>query len=246
MAKLKWDAVGERLYETGVRNGVLYPMASNGTYQNGVVWNGLTAVTESPSGAEATALYADDIKYLNLLSTEDYGATVESYTYPKEFARCLGRIELAPGIAIGQQERKAFGMSYRTTVGNDIQNNDYSYKIHLIYGAKASPSEEAYNTVDDSPEAIAFSWEVATEPANVAGRKPTASVIIDAAAFVREGLRPALQKIEEALYGTETTNPMLLLPGDIAQIVNNQMYLLDSQGNQILDHNGVPVGTAVK
>ena len=160
--KLVWDKTGEHFYETGVKNGVLYPMSASGTYPKGVAWNGLTAITESPSGAEATALYADDIKYLNLMSNEEFGATVEAYTYPDEFAECDGSASLTEGVYIGQQARKTFGLCYRTTLGNDAKGNDYGYKLHIIYGAMASPSEKAYSTINDSPDAITFSWELST------------------------------------------------------------------------------------
>lgn len=196
MSKLIWDQTGERLYETGVKNGVLY-IPTNGVYNKGVAWNGLTAVTESPSGAEATALYADDIKYLSLMSTEEFGATVEAYTYPDEFAQCDGSASLAKGASIGQQPRKTFGLSYKTTVGNDVDGNDYGYKLHLIYGALAAPSEKAYSTINDSPEAITFSWEITTTPVNVTGYKPTASITIDSTKADAEKLA-ALEKI---LYG---------------------------------------------
>lgn len=214
MAKLVWDKTGERLYETGVKNGVLYPMV-DGTYPKGIVWNGLTAVTESPSGAEATALYADDIKYLNLMSAEEFGATVEAYTYPDEFAECDGSASLGTGVTIGQQPRKTFGMSYKTTLGNDVDNDNHGYKLHLIYGAMASPSEKAYSTINDSPEAITFSWELTTTPVNVTGFKPTASLTIDSTK-----IDPAkLAAIEALLYGGEATEARLPLPDEIAEIV---------------------------
>ena len=196
MSKLVWDQTGERLYETGVKNGVLY-IPTNGVYNKGVAWNGLTAVTESPSGAEATALYADDIKYLSLMSTEEFGATVEAYTYPDEFAQCDGSVSLATGVMIGQQPRKTFGLSYKTTVGNDVDGNDYGYKLHLIYGALAAPSEKAYSTINDSPEAITFSWEITTTPVNVTGAKPTASLTIDSTKVDAE----KLAALEKVLYG---------------------------------------------
>lgn len=215
MAKLVWDETGKRLYETGVSKGVLYVQADDGTYGNGVAWNGLTAVNESPSGAEATPLYADDIKYLELTSTEEYGASIEAYTYPEEFEQCDGSAELGAGVTIGQQPRKAFGFCYRTLIGNDVKNNDYGYKIHIVYGAKAAPSEKAYQTVNDSPEAITFSWELTTTPVNVEGHKPTACVTIDSTK-----VEPAkLTSIEEALYGSETKEPKLLLPDEIAAIL---------------------------
>ena len=214
MAKLVWDKTGERLYETGVKNGVLYPMV-DGAYPKGIVWNGLTAVTESPSGAEATPLYADDIKYLNLMSAEEFGATVEAYTYPDEFAECDGSASLGAGVTIGQQPRKTFGMSYKTTVGNDVDNDNHGYKLHLIYGAMASPSEKAYSTINDSPEAITFSWELTTTPVNVTGFKPTASLTIDSTKIAPE----KLAAIEALLYGSESGEAKLPLPDEIAGIL---------------------------
>ena len=215
MAKLVWDESGKRVYETGVRNGVLYVQGENGAYGNGVAWNGLTAVTESPSGAEPTALYADDIKYLELFSAEEFGATIEAYTYPAEFEACDGSASLGEGVTIGQQDRKAFGLCYRTIVGNDVKGNEHGYKLHLIYGAKAKPSEKAYATVNDSPEAVTFSWEVSTTPVNVAGFKPTASVTIDSTK-IEAG---KLKAIEDKLYGTETQEPTLLMPDEIKQLI---------------------------
>lgn len=219
MAKLVWDNTGDRLYETGVKNGVLYPVGEGGTYSKGVAWNGLTAVTESPSGAEATALYADDIKYLNLLSTEEFGATIEAYTYPEEFAQCDGSASIAKGVSIGQQARKTFGLSYKTTLGNDVDGNDYGYKLHLIYGALAAPSEKSYATINDSPEAITFSWEITTTPVNVTGFKPTASVTIDSTKVDSEKLA-ALEKI---LYGDTETEARLPLPDEIAELMKNEL-----------------------
>lgn len=222
MSKLKWDQTGERLYETGVRMGVLYPIQTGGVYSKGVAWNGLTAVTESPSGAEASPLYADDIKYLNLISNEEFGATIEAYTYPDEFAECDGSASIATGVYIGQQARKTFGLCYRTVLGNDVDSNDYGYKLHLIYGAMAAPSEKGYSTINDSPEAITFSWEVTTTPVNVTGFKPTASLTIDSTKA-----EPAkLAALEDILYGkdgsgdTQTgTEPRLPLPDEIAQLL---------------------------
>ena len=213
MAKIEWDKTGERLYETGVKNGVLY-VQEGGVYGNGVAWNGLTAVTESPSGAEATPLYADDTKYLNLLSTEEFGATIEAYTYPDEFAACDGSAALADGVMIGQQARKTFGLCYRTTIGNDTDGNDHGYKLHIIYGALAAPSEKAYATINDSPEAITFSWEVTTTPVNVTGAKPTASITIDSTKA-----DPAkLAALEKKLYGDTETEATLPLPDEIKGI----------------------------
>ena len=215
MAKLVWDESGKRVYETGVRNGVLYVQGENGEYQKGVAWNGLTAVTESPSGAEPTALYADDIKYLELFSAEEFGATIEAYTYPEEFEACDGSASLGTGVTIGQQDRKAFGICYRTVVGNDVKGNEHGYKLHLVYGAKAKPSEKAYATVNDSPEAVTFSWEVTTTPVNVAGFKPTASVTIDSTKIQPEKLK----LIEDKLYGTASEEAKLPLPDEIKQII---------------------------
>lgn len=214
MSKLVWDQTGERYYETGVSKGVLYPQVA-GAYPKGVAWNGLTAVTESPSGAEATPMYADDIKYLNLMSVEEYGATVEAYTYPEEFAECDGSAAIATGVYIGQQTRKPFGMSYRTVLGNDVENNAHGYKIHIIYGAMAAPTEKAYATINDSPEAITFSWELTTTPVAVEGFKPTASVTIDSTKVDAE----KLALLEEALYGTEEKEAYLPLPDEIITLL---------------------------
>lgn len=216
MAKLQWDKTGEHFYETGVDHGVLYPMNDGGqTYATGVAWNGLTAVTESPEGAEVSAIYADNIKYLNLMSAEDFKATIEAYTYPEEFEQCDGSASLAQGVKIGQQSRKAFGFCYRTKVGNDL-NPELGYKIHIIYGATAAPTERAYETVNDSPEAITFSWEVSTIPVEVTGFKPTAHVEIDSTK-----VEPAkLAKIEAKLYGSENEEPTLLMPDEIVALIN--------------------------
>lgn len=215
MAKLVWDETGKRTYETGVSHGVLYVQTSTGTYGKGVAWNGLTAVTESPSGAEATPLYADNIKYLELRSTEEFGATIEAYTYPDEFEKCDGSATIGTGVTIGQQTRHPFGLSYRTILGNDTENNDHGYKIHLIYGATASPSEKGYQTVNDSPEAITFSWEISTTPIDVPGFKPTSSLVIDSTKIDRE----KLQQIEKLLYGDTTGEPKLPTPEEIMTIL---------------------------
>lgn len=214
MSKLVWDQTGERLYETGVRNGVLY-IPTAGVYSKGVAWNGLTAVTESPSGAEATPLYADDIKYLNLMSTEEFGATIEAYTYPDEFAECDGSAALVDGVYIGQQARKTFGLCYRTTLGNDVDGNDYGYKLHIIYGCLAAPSEKGYATINDSPEAITFSWEVTTTPVNVTGAKPTASITIDST----KADATKLAALEDILYGNESEEARLPLPDEIKTLM---------------------------
>lgn len=210
--ELKWDQTGERKYETGVSKGVLYPQV-NGAYPKGVAWNGLTAVTESPSGAEATPLYADNIKYLNLMSAEEFGATVEAYTYPDEFAACNGEAQLAEGVTVGQQKRSPFGMSYQTKVGDDT-DPEKGYKIHLIYGAQAAPSEKAYATINDSPEAITFSWELTTTPVEVPGMKPTASLVIDSTKVDAAKLK----ELEKILYGSADTESKLPTPAEVAAI----------------------------
>lgn len=215
MSKLVWDKTGERFYETGVKMGVLYVRDASGAYPKGVVWNGLTAVTESPSGAEASPLYADDIKYLNLMSNEEFGATIEAYTYPDEFAQCNGEGSLADGVMIGQQPRKTFGLCYRTTVGNDVDGNEHGYKIHIIYGALAAPSEKAYATINDSPEAITFSWEVTTTPVNIEGFKPSATVTVDSTKVAAE----KLAALEAILYGSDSEEARLPLPDEIATLV---------------------------
>ena len=217
MAKLVWDKTGDRLYETGVKNGVLY-IPTAGVYSKGVAWNGLTAVTESPSGAEATALYADDTKYLSLMSAEEFGATIEAYTYPDEFAACDGSAELADGVMIGQQKRSIFGLCYKTTIGNDTEGNDHGYKLHIIYGAQAKPSERAYATINDSPEAITFSWEITTTPVNVTGAKPTASLVIDST----KADPSKLAALEDILYGKDGepgNEPRLPLPDEIKTLM---------------------------
>lgn len=215
MSKLVWDKTGERLYETGVDHGVLYPIQAGGVYTKGVAWNGLTAVTESPSGAEASPIYADNIKYLNLMSAEEFSATIEAYTYPDEFAECDGSAAVAKGVFIGQQARKVFGLSYRTVLGNDVESNAYGYKLHLIYGALAAPSEKGYTTINDSPEAISFSWEVSTTPVNVEGYKPTASLTIDST----KADPVKLAALEKILYGDTEVEPRLPLPDEVVSIM---------------------------
>lgn len=211
MSKLVWDQTGERLYETGTKKGVFYPQATDGSYDTGYAWNGLTGVTESPSGAESTALYADDIKYLDLTSAEELGGTITAYTYPDEFGVCDGSAEPTEGVVLGQQARKAFGMSYVTTIGNDVAGNDYGYKIHLIYGMKVSPSERAYATINDSPEAIEFSWEFTTTPVNVEGYKPTACITIDSTKVDAT----KLAALEAILYGSDSEEARLPLPDEV-------------------------------
>lgn len=214
MAKLVWNEIGKRFYETGVEKGVLYPQ-EGGAYPKGVVWDGLTGVTESPSGAEATPLYASNIKYLNLMSKEEFGATVEAYTYPDEFAACDGSAELSKGVSVGQQSRKLFGMSYVTLKGNDTESTDHGYKIHLIYGAMASPSERAYATVNESPEAITFSWTITTTPVEIKGMKPSACITIDSTKVEA----PKLKALEDALYGTAEKEAHLPLPEELITIL---------------------------
>lgn len=211
MAKLVWDKAGEHYYETGVDHGVLY-VRTAGKYGKGVAWNGLTAVTESPSGAEANPLYADNIKYLNLISAEEFGATIEAYTYPKEFEACDGTAELADGVTIGQQSRSPFALCYRTKVGNDVDGDTLGYKLHIVYGCLASPSEKNYQTVNDSPEAISFSWEISTTPVDVTGKQPTACLTIDS----RTADATKLAALEAKLYGTEDAEPTLVMPDEIA------------------------------
>lgn len=205
MPKLIWDQVGEKTYETGVKKGVLYPQASGGTYPIGVAWNGLTSVSESPDGGDANDIYADDIKYLVLRGVENFGGTIEAYTYPDEFAECDGSAALVNGVTIGQQPRKTFGFSYVTTIGNDVDMDNYGYKIHLIYGASASPSERQYETINDSPEPINFSWEFTTVPVAVKDHKATSCIIIDSTKFNTTAAQAKLKAFEDILYGTDGT-----------------------------------------
>lgn len=224
MSRLVWDKDGERFYETGTKQGVLYLRDDAGKYTKGVAWNGLTGVTESPSGAEVTSLYADDIKYLNLTSAEEFGGTITAYTYPEEFAECNGEISIAPGVVVAQQARKTFGLCYRTVIGNDVQGEAYAYKLHIVYGCTASPSEKAYATINDSPEAIEFSWEFSTTPVSytIAGMenlKPTALITIDSSKFTDEGTKAKLKELEDKLYGTEEAEPTLPTPEEIYTIL---------------------------
>lgn len=215
MSKIVWDAVGEHTFETGVRNGVLYLKDAQGAYSTGVAWNGLTSVSESPEGAEPTDLYADDIKYLTLMSAENFKATIEAYTYPDEFAECDGSATIADGVTIGQQSRKPFGLCYRTAIGNDTDGNEHGYKLHIVYGCQASPSEKQYSTINDSPEVITFSWEVSTTPVNVTGKKPTATLIIDST----KADKTKLTALEDILYGSESVEPRLPLPDEIKTLM---------------------------
>lgn len=215
MAKLVWDATGERFYETGVDQGVLYPQDEEGKYPLGVPWNGLISVSENPTGAEATPIYASNIKYLNLLSVEEFGATIEAYTYPEEFAECDGSAELGTGVLIGQQARKNFGLAYRTVLGNDLEKDEFGYKIHLVYGAMAAPSDKAYTTINDSPEAITFSWELTTTPVPVTGFRPTASMVIDSTKVDKT----KLAALEAILFGATETEARLPLPDEIMTLI---------------------------
>lgn len=216
MAKLVWDKTGERFYETGVDQGVLYLLGEGGTYDTGVAWNGLVSVSESPSGAESNPQYADNIKYLNLISAEEFSATIEAFTYPAEFGECDGSAEPTPGVSIGQQNRKMFGMCYRTKIGNDTDGQDHGYKLHLIYGAQAAPSEKSYQTVNDSPEPITFSWEITTTPVNVTGYKPTASLVIDSTKVDAT----KLAELEKKLYGDDSAGTATLpLPDEVITLL---------------------------
>ena len=219
MSKIIWDETGSRFYETGVNHGVLYKQNSDGSYGDGVPWNGLTGVTESPDGAEPTDLWADNIKYATMRSTESFGGTIEAYTYPEEFAECDGSYALTTGVYIGQQNRMPFGFSYRTEVGNDVSSDsEYGYKLHIVYNCTASPSEKAYETINDSPDAITFSWEFTTNPVNVTNHKPTSCITIDASKLTTTEARSKLAALEDLLYGTASTSPSLPSPDEIAAI----------------------------
>lgn len=227
MSKIVFDEVGKKIYEAGVDQGVLYVMGADGAYGTGVAWNGLTQVTESPSGAEATPLYAGNAKYVNLYSAEEFGATIEAYTYPEEFEACDGSAEIAPGVSAGQQDRATFGLCYRTKLGNDTLADQYGYKIHIIYGAKAAPSEKAYQTINDSPEAITFSWELTTSPVNIKDLKPTASIVINSTKMDKA----KLQKLEDMLYGSADTEPTLPLPNEIATLCGAGAFVMSKTNN---------------
>lgn len=218
MTRLEWDKVGEKLYETGVSQGVIYPQDANGTYPSGAAWNGLISVSENPTGAEPNALWADNIKYLNLISTEELEGSIEAYTYPDEFAACNGEVALVSGMKIGQQPRVPFGLCYRTILGNDTQLEQHGYKLHLIYGATVSPSEKSYETVNDSPDAIQMSWDYTTVPVNVTGAKPTASIEIDSTKFTSDDAAK-LTALENVLYGSANTTARLPLPDEVKTIL---------------------------
>ena len=215
MSRLVWDAVGEKTYETGVKQGVLYVQAADGSYPTGVAWNGLTSVSETPEGGDANDIYADDIKYLVLRGVENFGGTIEAYTYPDEFAECDGSAEIVDGVMIGQQPRKTFGLAYVTTIGNDTELDNHGYKIHLIYGASASPSERQYQTINDSPEPINFSWEYTTVPVPVTGHKATSCIIIDSTKFTTTAARAKLTAFENKIFGGESTTASLPLPDQV-------------------------------
>lgn len=230
MAKLEWDKTGSRYYETGTSHGVLYPQKPDGTYSKGVVWNGLTGVTENPSGAEETALYADDIKYASLRSAEEFGYTIEAYTYPEEFAECDGSAVISPGVYIGQQSRSPFGFSYRTVIGNDTASeSDDGYKLHIIYNSTASPSEKAYSTINDSPDAITFSWECSTTPVPVEGYKPSATITIDSTKVEKTKLK----KLEDKLYGTTSEEATLPSIDEVISILKASVMSVSAEGGRV-------------
>lgn len=222
MAEIKWDQTGQRFYETGTDHGVLYLPDNTGAYVTGVAWNGLTAITEAPSGAETTKLYADNIAYANMQSAEEFGGTIEAYTYPDEFEECDGSRNLGDGVSIGQQPRRSFGLSYRTLVGNDIAGTAYGYKLHLVYGCLAAPSEKSYATVNDSPEAVTFSWEFSTTPVPVEGHAPTAVLTINSAKVDPD----ALEALEQILYGTASTDPRLPNPDEVAALLDGAITVV--------------------
>lgn len=245
MSRLVWDRTQERVYETGTDHGVLYLRNSDGTYSDGVAWNGLTTVTLNPSGAEASAFWADNVKYLNLLSAEELGFTIEAYSYPRQFRNCLGRRELVPGFMVSQQKREMFGFSFRSLIGNAEQGTDYSYKLHVIYGCMASPSERSYATVNDSPEAVMLSWEISTLPIRVDDMKTTAEFEFDGKRFKSLGLMNVLHAIEDILYGTDDTPARLILPEELPALYTYFRYIRDSDGETILDSDGQPILSAV-
>lgn len=245
MAKLTWDNVGERLYETGVDHGVLYLPDTGGAYPDGVAWNGLTTVTEKPTGAEATPQFADNIKYLNLISAEQFGATLEAFTYPDEFAQFDGLAEPSPGVSVGQQGRKTFGLSYRTRMGNDSEGDDHGYKLHLVYGCQASPSEKAYATVNDSPSAIAFSWDLSTTPVAVEDLKPTALLTIDSTVVDAD----ALASLELLLYGDTAVDPQLPLPNAVIELFDGTITEVTAEApefDELTNTITIPTVTGIK
>lgn len=244
MSRLTWDGLRDRRYETGTDRGVLY-LLENGEYSDGVAWNGLTAVTENPSGAEPSAFWADNIKYLNLLSAEDYGCTIEAYSYPAALRPCLGKAAIADGVTVSQQPRKGFGFSYRTLVGNAIDGPDYSYRVHVVYNCMASPPSKNYTTVNDSPEAITLSWEVSTTPVKLGDAKPTSEIVFDGPTYKKRGLMNVMHAVENVLYGTENENARIPTLEEIQTIYVYERYLKDSDGEDILDSNGRPIAGSV-
>lgn len=240
MARLEWDKETEKLYETGVRNLVLYKRDAQGAYTRAYAWNGVTGITASPDGAEPTDLYADDVKYLTLRSAETFGCTIEAYMYPPEFESCDGSAEIAPGVSIGQQNRESFGLCYRTVLGNDAELDNYGYKLHIVYGCTASPSEKAYESINDSPEAITFSWEISTTPVNVSGFKPTATVEINS----KTADSTKLTRLENILYGDENTTARLPLPAEIMSIMGTAVTPppADGDGDEEGDEDEEPAG----
>lgn len=245
MARLVWDKTKDRTYETGTDHGVLYLRNSDGTYTDGVVWNGLTSVSLNPSGAEASAFWADNIKYLNLLSAEELGFTIEAYSYPKQFRKCLGKADLVEGVSVGQQKREMFGFCFRSLMGNADVGTDYSYILHVIYGCMASPSERSYSTVNDSPEAVTLSWEISTLPIRLDNGKTTAEFEFNGRQFKSKGLMNVLHAIEDILYGTNDTEPRMILPSELPALYTYHRYLRDSDGETLLDSEGNPLLSAV-
>lgn len=244
MGKIKWDETGNRRFETGVDKVVLY-LLRYGRYSNGVPWNGITSINESSEGAEAAPFYADDIKYLNLMSNEEFKATIEAYTYPDEFKSCIGEMALAGGLFIGQQKRSHFGVCYRTLVGNDEQGSDADYKIHIIFDCIASPSEKSYSTTNESPEPITYSWEISTAPVLVPENKPTSTLILDSSKFRQAGAYNVLKKIEGFLYGTDSTPPQIPKFSDITDLYILELYLRDSANDELLDSSGESIQSRV-
>lgn len=244
MSKLIWDQPNYHFYENGINNAVLYLKESK-NYLAGIAWNGLISVTENPSGAESTPTYADNIKYLNLISIEEFGATIEAFTYPDEFKKCLGEHSIIPGITIGQQKKSRFGLCYRTLIGNEQSGDDYEYKIHLIYDCFAFPSEKGYSTVNETPEAITFSWEISSDPTLIDGFKPTSSLVLDSAKFKLYGLVNVIRGIEDVLYGSSSSSAKLPLISEIRELFKIHAYLGDSNNEFILDSFGEPIQSSV-
>ena len=243
-SEVKWDNIGERFFETGTDKCIVFPL-SRGVYSNGVAWSGVSAVNESSDGAEATAIYADNQKYLNLISEEDLKLTVEAYDYPDEFAECIGETELSRGVIINQQKRKHFGFCFRTRFGNDIEGSDYGYKIHLIFDCLAAPSDRSHSTISDSPEAMSYSWEISTVPCEIDGYRPSAEMIFDSHEFCRKGLINVLRAIERVLYGSDANDSTFLKPTDVFDIFETEMFIRDSNNNIILDDTGARLQSSV-